>query len=408
MTCKPRAPSWAGPRLIALLTAGLALGCSAEGADDGDGRGGPAAGTFGNAGGSSGGSASGSGGFGTSGGNGANAGATSVPGGDAGQACAIASSAVELEPVHLAFAFDVSGSMGKGDEEWHDKTLKWDPVVLATRTFFEDPASSGLTASLTFFPEDGDDDERCVEAAYTEPDVEMTPLPSSDFAAAIDAIEPMSSDDWRGGTPTAWVMRGTLSFVEAYRDDHPGRFAIVLVTDGYPQGCDEADDTIEAVVAEVETALGSDISTYVIGVANPPVPDAPDTVSDLHEIAAAGGTGQAFLIDTGDPASTSSAFEAAVDEIRETAISCVIAIPPAPAGETFDKEKVAVRYESGSGSMTSFVYDAGCSRTGAWHYDDPASPSEIVLCERTCADVQSDVEAALEVQFACEQLFSVD
>ncbi len=408
MTCKPRAPSWAGPGLIALLTAGLALGCSAEGADDGDGRSGPAAGTFGNAGGSSGGSASGSGGFGTSGGNGANAGATSVPGGDAGQACAIASSAVELEPVHLAFAFDVSGSMGKGDEEWHDKTLKWDPVVLATRSFFEDPASAGLNASLTFFPADGDEDERCVLEAYTEPDVEMTPLPSTDFGAAIDAIEPMSSDDWRGGTPTAWVMRGTLAFVTAYRDAHAGRFAIVLVTDGYPQGCDDEDDTIEAVVAEVEAALGDGVSTYVIGVANPPVPDAPDTVSDLHAIAEAGGTANAFLIDTGDPESTSEAFEAAVDQIRESAISCVIAIPPPPDGETFDKEKVVVRYESGAGTITDFTYDPGCARTGAWHYDDPASPSEIVLCESTCTEVEADPAAALDVQFACEQQFSVD
>ena len=27
-------------------------------------------------------------------------------------------------PVHLAFAFDVSGSMGKGDEPWHDKSAQ--------------------------------------------------------------------------------------------------------------------------------------------------------------------------------------------------------------------------------------------------------------------------------------------
>jgi hypothetical protein len=406
MTREPGA-SPARPGIVALLGAALALACSAEGADDGDGRGGPAAGTFGNAGGSSGAGGTGSGGFGSSGSGGANT-VAPPPASDAGEACAIASSAVELEPVHLAFAFDISGSMGKGDEEWHDKALKWDPVVLATRSFFEDPASAGLNASLTFFPDDGDEDERCVLEAYTEPDVDMTPLPSTDFGAAIDAIEPTSSDDWRGGTPTAWVMRGTLSFVRAYRDAHAGRFAIVLVTDGYPQGCDDADDTIEAVVAEVEAALGEEVSTYVIGVANPPVPDAPDTVSDLHAIAEAGGTTDAFLIDTGDPESTSQAFEAAVDQIRETAISCVITIPPPPAGETFDKEKVAVRYESGSGTVTDFTYDPGCARTGAWHYDDPASPSEIVLCESTCAEVEADPNAALDVQFACEQQFSVD
>ena len=43
------------------------------------------------------------------------------------------------------------------------------------------------------------------------------------------------------------------------------------MTDGYPQGCDDADDTIEAVVAEVEAARADGIDTYVIGVANPPI-----------------------------------------------------------------------------------------------------------------------------------------
>jgi hypothetical protein len=392
-------------RTPCLLAACLAIACSGD-ESEGDRRGPPGGGSFGNA--SSGSGGSGGRTFGAA----ASGGAPSVvqpPAGDGGQqACATASSAVELEPVHLAFAFDVSGSMGKGDEPWHDKSLKWDPVVQATRTFFEDPASAGLNASLTFFPDDGDEDERCILDAYTSPDVDMTLLPSTDFGAAIDAIEPMSEDEWRGGTPTAWVMRGTLAFSQTYRDDHGGRFAIVLVTDGYPQGCDDADDTVEAVVAEAENAFADDITTYVIGVANPPVPDAPDTVSDLHAIAAAGGTDQAFLIDTGDPVSTSDAFEAAVDRIRDTAISCNIAIPSPPDGQTFDKERVAVRFERGSGTITDIAYDAACGGANAWHYDDPAAPREIVLCESTCNEVQADMQAALEVQFACEQLFTVD
>src|SRR5690349_10067343 len=40
-----------------------------------------------------------------------------------GQTCATVKLGVELLPVHLAFAFDVSGSMGKGDKPWHDKSL---------------------------------------------------------------------------------------------------------------------------------------------------------------------------------------------------------------------------------------------------------------------------------------------
>jgi hypothetical protein len=328
---------------------------------------------------------------------------------DAGddEACATAAMSTELQPVHLAFAFDVSGSMGKGDEPWHDKALKWDPVVLATRTFFEDPSSQGLTASLTFFPDDGDGDERCVESAYEDPDVEMTALPSAAFGDAIDAIEPESEDDWRGGTPTVFVTRGTASFIEGYRRDHEGRYAIVLVTDGYPQGCDDEDDAIDAVVSVIEAARADDVATYVIGVANPPVDDAPDTVSDLHALAEAGGTEQAYLIDTGDPEATASAFTQAITAIRETAIACSLAIPEPPDGENFDKERVAVHFTVGNGAKQNVPYDASCTSAG-WHYDDAAAPAAIVLCDSTCEAVQGDAQAAFEVELACEQLFEVD
>src|SRR5688572_9777052 len=48
--------------------------------------------------------------------------------------CAARSAASELRRVYLAFAFDVSGSMG-GNNELHYNT-KWVPVVAATKGFF--------------------------------------------------------------------------------------------------------------------------------------------------------------------------------------------------------------------------------------------------------------------------------
>jgi hypothetical protein len=328
--------------------------------------------------------------------------------GSPGAVCATARASAELLPVHLAFAFDVSGSMGKGDEPWHDRTLKWDPVVQATRAFFEDDASAGLLASLTFFPIDADDDERCDAAVYEDPDVAMTELPSDAFGDAITEIEPESEDDWRGGTPTLFAVQGVEASIRAYREDHEGRFAIVLVTDGYPQGCDDDADTIDAVVDEVKAALDDDeIETYVIGVANPPIDDAPDTVSDLHAIAEAGGTDEAFLIDTGDPDSTTSAFGDAVSAIRGRAITCTLPIPKPPDGRAFDKRAVAVTYGSGS-TETTLSYDPDCGGALTWHYDDPASPESIELCDEACGTIQADPEAELGVDFACEQLLTVD
>lgn len=316
------------------------------------------------------------------------------------ETCATETSTANLEPVYLAFGFDRSGSMGKGDEDWHDQSLKWDPVATATSAFFADPASSGLSAALTFFPNSREEDERCDPDRYTSPDIPMTPLPSSDFEPALDAVP---DEDWIGGTPTLAVMSGLVDYVDEQRPSRPGRYAIVLVTDGYPQDCD--DSSIESV-AELAASIADSTPTYVIGVANPPFDDAPDTVTDLTAIAEAGGTEKAFLIDTGDPTQTSRDFRTAIDEIRGAAISCDVAIPAPPTGRVFDKEAVAVSYSVDSGSTSALVYDPACIGLG-WHYDDSANPSRIVLCPDACQTIQAEASASLAVNFACEPLFEI-
>jgi hypothetical protein len=320
-------------------------------------------------------------------------------------ACATVRAAAERQPVHLAFAFDVSGSMGKGDKDWHDKSLKWDPVVKATRAFFEaevgaDQASTGLSASLTFFPSD---DDKCDAASYGDPDVPMTMLPSPKFGEAIAAIEPKSEDDWRGGTPTLFALQGTRTFIERERAQKPGKYAIVLVTDGYPQGCDDEEDSLEAVTAEAQLARGANVNTYVIGVANPKIDDAPDTVSDLGKIAVAGGTEKAYLIDTGDPGKTTQAFDEAVSRIREATLSCNLAIPNAPDGRPFDKRKVQVQ-SSVSGTSSALPYDPTCTMANGWRYDDEAAPKAIVLCPAACSAIENQLTARVDIDFACEDL----
>ncbi|HEX5661585.1 MAG TPA: vWA domain-containing protein, partial [Polyangiales bacterium] len=192
--------------------------------------------------------------------------------------CATATTGVDLEPVHLAFAFDVSGSMGNGDKPYYDRTLKWDPVVSATKSFFANEASKGLSASLTFFP-GSNKPQICSSSEYARPDVPFTALPSAAFASAIDAISPKTNDDWRSGTPTLAVVQGTAQFVADEREQHAGRYALVLVTDGTPQSCSTSANKIDSVVAEAKAQLAKNLPTYVIGVANPAGKGGPDTVS---------------------------------------------------------------------------------------------------------------------------------
>jgi von Willebrand factor type A domain len=305
-----------------------------------------------------------------------------------------------IEPTRLAFVFDVSGSMGQGDFPWHDKTLKWDPVVSATKGFFSDPSSRGIEASLVFFPTK-DDNTKCLAATYATPNVPMTVLPSGIFGTAIDAQSPPVGD----GTPTVAVVEGTLTYVRAQRAAKPGKYALVLATDGYPQDCG-SDNTIANAAQTVAGALKDGISTYVIGVRNPPITGAPDVTSNLNQIATAGGT-TVFFLDTGTPSATQKALSTAIDQIRGAAISCDIAIPAPPAGRTFDKEKVVLTYTSGTKAPVALTYDASCASANSWHYDNAVTPTHVVLCASTCSTVQADANAVLNVGFACEQIISV-
>lgn len=316
------------------------------------------------------------------------------------EACVSDNTSAELEPVILAFAFDVSGSMGQGDFPYHDRSLKWDPVVSATKTFFNDPASQGLSASLVFFPVE---DDKCESDSYATPVVPLTALPSIAFSNAIDANTPATEDDWIGGTPTLAVLQGTHGFLQQSIQDNPeARHAIVLVTDGYPQGCDDEVNDIEAVAAFVGS-YSDLLPTYVIGVKNPITeeePDPPDVVTNLNLIAENGGTETAFVIDTGDATQTSADFAAVVEAIRGNSLSCTLVIPPPPSGETLDTELVNVTF-TGSAGAVALAYSADCSLENSWHFDDPAAPTTIELCETTCSTVLDDTSANLDVEFGC-------
>ena len=140
-----------------------------------------------------------------------------------------------------------------------------------------------------------------MNGSYEAPIVPMTALPSPAFGTALDGIR---AGTWRGGTPTLHVVNGVLSYIADNSAAGDARYVFVLVTDGYPQGCN--DNSIQSVVDAV-TAVAAQTPTYVIGVANPPLTDAngmmaPETVMNLSAVAVAGGTDHAYLIDTGNPA----------------------------------------------------------------------------------------------------------
>jgi hypothetical protein len=94
--------------------------------------------------------------------------------------------------------------------------------------------------------------------------------------------------------------------------------------------------------------------------------------------------------------------------VSGTQVSCELAIPAPPQGETLDPTKVNVKYISGATSnvLSQVPTAADCGTSGGWYYDDNTNPTKITLCSTTCSDVQNDANANLKIELGCStQIF---
>lgn len=330
---------------------------------------------------------------------GSNGGGDGLSGSGGGESCAAATQQAELSPVYLVFLLDESGSMGDGENG--DRTKKWDPVTSALKDFYADPASAGITASLSLFPLNKntgtgpatkDKPADCDSKVYGTPEVAPSPLPDDqNFAAAIAKLDPPNEY----GTPTFPALTGTIAYAESLlKEDATRKVAIVMVTDGDPVSC--KDNTIDNT-AKAAKAVADRIPTYVIGVG--------DSLTSLNAIAASGGTEKAFIVKADDPnqtpAQTRKDLLDAVNLIRGKSIACDLPIPAPPAGKKLDPDKVNVQFTASGQAGSSLKYGVACTGDTAWHYDDPAKPTKILLCDDTCAAVKADPMGKVDVVFGC-------
>jgi hypothetical protein len=400
--------------LVALASLGLAA-CSDSGGDGStvtDGTAGNGTAANGSGASSNGGSINGTAGSLELGGNMSSGGTQGTgEGGDGsgtggGASCASASAEATLAPVYLVFLLDESGSMGDGE---HGKRAeKWDPVTAALNAFFEDEASAGITASLGLFPLDknkttGVADSKigvdCDASAYGAPEVAPTALPNATlFKAALDKLAP--PNEW--GTPTFPAIVGTLDYAESLlAEDSARKVAVVMVTDGDPTQCTSKDaDKNNNITntAKAAAAKADHIPTYVIGVGK--------SLKSLDAIALGGGTEKAFIVSADDPLQTPEQTQTqlleAINQIRGNSISCELPMPSPPAGKKLDPNKVNVHFAGQGKPDTSLEYGTECTGSAAWHYDDAAKPTKILLCDDTCKSVKADPMGKLSVEFACK------
>ncbi len=92
--------------------------------------------------------------------------------------------------------------------------------------------------------------------------------------------------------------------------------------------------------------------------------------------------------------------------IESATLSCEWIIPPPPDGETLDPGMVNVLFINGDDESTligKVDSAADCSGvTNGWYYDDPNSPTMVLVCPQTCEWIQGQEGSKIDIQFGCE------
>jgi hypothetical protein len=257
---------------------------------------------------------------------------------------------------------------------------------------------------LEFFPVQA----VCNPSSYGQPVIPIAPIPTQNTAitAAIDGQTP------NGGTPLVPVFEGAYPYAKSWATAHPThKTIVVLATDGEP---DETclNPTFDGglgnslanalTLAQAAATSAPKIDTFVIGLGS--------DLTQLNEIAVAGNTTQAILVNT--TSNITSQLETAFTQIRTSALSCDYAIPTQTSG-TINFNLVNVRLCTNPASPTDcsnetdfyYVSDSSeCNLTQyGYYYDNVANPTKILLCASPCSQVQALTNARVDIQFGCQR-----
>jgi hypothetical protein len=110
------------------------------------------------------------------------------------------------------------------------------------------------------------------------------------------------------------------------------------------------------------------------------------------------------------PAARRRLFDAVAQAVIETSrLSCELDIP-VPGQGTLDQDAVNVQLTGEGPTELLFRVDGPdrCGPDGGWYYDNPTTPSAVILCEASCDNAQSRVgpgrSGRIEVVFGCESV----
>jgi hypothetical protein len=310
--------------------------------------------------------------------------------------CVSATFAPVQSPLALEVLMDQSTSMG---DVVSGGITKWDAVSNAVANFVQSPASAGAAMGIQYFglttgvATNGALVESCKVTDYAIPDVPIGALPGNG-KALVDSLAAHAPSTT---TPTQPALEGAIDYERTWASAHTDSVpAIVLATDGEPYDCSSTVDGTEAIAAR--GAAGTPrVLTFVIGIG--------DQSAALDGIAQAGGTGQAFYVDTSGV--VSDEFLAALSTVRGSPrLACSFAIPQPDAGAV-DLTRVNVTFGTGGTATGRTVIgnvsgSVACSaNTAGWYFAPKIQPTSIQLCPSTCEALRAS-PGTIEIALGCK------
>lgn len=297
-------------------------------------------------------------------------------------ACAAVSEQANETPLSLYVMIDKSNSMEP----------RWSRAMAGLKAFLNDADSAGVNVALTFFPRPPSQDHaECSSDLYMRPTVDFGMLPgnASALVAAIDAESPNGRS-----TPILPALGGAIrqSMIlsdRAKEEGRPASFAVLLVTDGEPEGVCEKDP--EKIAVHARNGLAKGIKTFVVGL--PPV-----NAAFAHGVAEAGGTEEAIIIKAND---VEGPFQKALAEVRGQALPCEFLLPEKVQDGSISISQVNVVWTPSSTKTPETIPQTGDCSQGGWQYDAPKDPTKIVLCPSTCGALKGDLKAKIDIELGC-------
>jgi hypothetical protein len=331
-----------------------------------------------------------------------------------GASCATATAQATRAPVYMLFVLDGSGSMIMQN--------KWPAVTAALDSIFDQfltMADPSTGVGFTIFADNGDPTIMDTTAGpYNKVDVPIAfvdQMQHDKLRARIDTHMPYL------GTPTYEVLSGQFPLLEQFMPVAPlnpnGKRVLIFITDGVPDpdmpaGANEAPYSLALVLAEAQKT--PPINTFAIGVGQlSPLDTTQYDPAFMGQLAMNGGVPHLpcsptetvnpanmchFQITPGNltVAQLTADFVNAINAIRKQLLTCEFDLTMSGAG-IVDPQQVNVIYTSGSGGSQVI----GEGPTNGWTYDNPTTPTKVILNGAICDTVKSDPGAQISIVIGC-------